>query len=153
MRPPKSADLDLLRRWAVLLDSYFRVPGTNIRFGFDAIIGLVPGLGDLVAPIFTVSVLATALKMRVPRVVQARMVLNAAIDMLIGLVPILGDLADIAWKADIRNVALLERHARPGVLPTKGDYWFVFVCIGLVVLVAVVPVLFLIWLVTRFSMV
>jgi Domain of unknown function (DUF4112) len=153
VRPPTPTDLDLLRRWAVLLDSYFRIPGTNIRFGFDAIIGLVPGLGDLVAPIFTVSVLATGLKMRVPAIVQARMVLNAAIDMLMGLVPILGDLADVAWKADLRNVALLERHARPGVPPTKGDYWFVLVCIGLVILIALVPLLFLIWILTRFSLV
>jgi hypothetical protein len=153
VRPPTPTDLDLLRRWAVLLDSYFRVPGTNIRFGFDAIIGLVPGLGDLVAPIFTVSVLATGLKMRVPAIVQARMVLNAAIDMLMGLVPILGDLADIAWKADLRNVALLERHARPNVPPTRGDYWFVFVCIGLVMFITVVPFLLIIWLLTRFSLV
>lgn len=153
MHRSPAPDLDLLRRWAFLLDSYFRVPGTNVRFGFDAIIGLVPGLGDLVAPVFTISVLATALKMRVPPVVQARMVLNAAIDAFIGLVPVLGDLADIAWKADLRNVALLERHARPGVPPTKGDYWFVSLCIGLVVLIAVVPVLFLIWLLTRFALI
>lgn len=147
------SNLDLLRRWAVLLDSAFRVPGTNFRFGFDAIIGLVPGLGDLVAPIFTVAVLATGLHMRVPAIVQARMVLNAAIDMLMGLVPLLGDLADAAWKADLRNVALLERHARPGVPPTSADYWFVIVCIGLVVLIAAVPVLLLLWILTRFSLV
>jgi hypothetical protein len=153
VRASSSTDLDLLRRWAVILDSYFRVPGTNIRFGFDAIIGLVPGLGDLVAPIFTVSVLATGLKMRVPAIVQARMVLNAALDMLMGLVPVLGDLADIAWKADLRNVALLERHARPGVPPTTGDYWFVLVCIGFVVLIAVVPLLFLFWLLSQFALV
>jgi len=72
--------------------------------------------------------------------------------MLMGLVPILGDLADVAWKADLRNVALLERHARPGVPPTKGDYWFVLICIGLVILIAVVPLLFLIWILTRFSL-
>jgi hypothetical protein len=150
---PSPTDLELLRRWAVLLDSYFKVPGTNIRFGLDAIIGLVPGLGDLVAPIFTVSVLATGLKMRVPMIVQARMVLNATIDMLTGLVPILGDLFDIAWKADLRNVALLERHAQPGVPPTRGDYIFVSLCIGIVVLIAVVPVLFLAWLLSQFSLI
>ncbi len=139
VRPPASTDLDLLRRWAVLLDSAFRVPGTNIRFGLDALIGLVPGIGDLATPVFTIAVLATGLKMRVPAVVQARMVLNALIDMLIGLVPVLGDLVDVVWKADLRNVALLERHARPGVPPRDADYVFVFVCIGLVVLIAVVP--------------
>jgi hypothetical protein len=153
VRPPKPADLDLLRRWAVLLDSVFRVPGTNIRFGFDAIVGLVPGLGDLIAPLFTVAVLATGLRMRVPAVVQARMVLNALIDMVAGLVPIAGDLADVAWKADLRNVALLERHARPGIPPTRADYLFVFLCIGLVVMMALVPLLVLLWLLTRFSLV
>jgi hypothetical protein len=148
---PRTADLDLLRRWAVLLDSFFRVPGTNIRFGLDAIVGLVPGLGDMVAPIFTVAVLATGLRMRLPIVVQARMVLNALIDMLIGLVPIAGDIADVAWKADLRNVALLERHAQPGIPPRTGDYVFVWICVGLVVLISVVPLLLIIWLLSRFS--
>ena len=152
--PPNShTSLEPLRRWAVLLDSFFRVPGTNIRFGLDAIIGLVPGLGDMVAPVFTVAVLATGLKMRVPAVVQARMVLNAGIDMLMGLVPLFGDLADVAWKADLRNVALLERHAQPGVPPSRGDYWFVLVCVGLVLLIAAVPVVLLIWLLSQFQLV
>jgi hypothetical protein len=145
--------LEPLRRWAVLLDSIFRVPGTNIRFGLDAIIGLVPGLGDLVAPVFTVAVLATGLKMRVPAVVQARMVLNAGIDMLMGLVPFFGDLADVAWKADLRNVALLERHAQPGVPPTRGDYLFVLVCVGLVLLIGLVPIVIAVWLLSRFSLI
>jgi len=145
--------MDALRRWAVLLDSAFKVPGTNVRFGLDAIIGIVPGLGDLVAPVFTVILLATALRMRVPAVVVARMVLNAGIDMLLGLVPLAGDVADVFWKADLRNMALLERHARPGVLPTRGDYWFVLGSIGAVVVIALVPFLILAWLLTRFSLV
>jgi hypothetical protein len=151
VRPADHSDLNTLRRWAVLLDSIFRVPGTNIRFGLDAIVGLVPGIGDLAAPAFTVMVLLTGLRMRVPAIVQARMVLNAVIDMLIGLVPIAGDLADVAWKADLRNVALLERHARPGAAPTRGDYVFVCVCIGVVLVVAVTPIVLLIWLLSRFS--
>ena len=120
MRPSSAATMDALRRWAVLLDSAFKVPGTNIRFGLDAIIGIVPGLGDLVAPVFTVILLGTALKMRVPAVVVARMVLIAGIDMLLGLVPIAGDIGDVFWKADLRNMALLERHARPGLPPCSG---------------------------------
>lgn len=135
----------------MLLDSIFRVPGTNIRFGLDAILGLVPGFGDLVSPAFTVMVLLTGLQMRVPAIVQARMVLNAALDMLIGLVPLAGDLVDVAWKADLKNVELLERHARPGTKPTRGDYIFVFVCIGVVLVVAVAPVFFLLWLLSQFS--
>ena len=73
------------------------------------------------SPIYTSLILVEGLRRRLPAVVQARMVLNAAIDMGIGLVPILGDLADVAWKANLRNLALLERHARPGVTPTGGS--------------------------------
>ena len=135
----------MLRRWAVLLDSVFRVPGTRIRFGLDAIIGLVPGIGDLSAPVFAAVILATGFRMRLPAVVQARMVLNAALDMLIGLVPILGDVADIAWKANLRNLALLERHAVPGMSPTRSDYIVVYICIGLVVVIALVPIVLLLW--------
>ena len=153
VRPPRSTGLDELRRWAVLLDSAFKVPGTNIRFGLDAIIGLVPGLGDLVAPVYTLILLGTALKMRVPAVVVARMVLNAGIDMLLGIVPFAGDVADVFWKADLRNIALLERHARPGLPPTRGDYWFVLGSIGVVAAIGIVPIVFLIWLLTQFSLV
>jgi hypothetical protein len=84
--------------------------------------------------------------MRLPVVVQARMVLNAAFDMLIGLVPILGDLADIGWKANLRNLALLERHARPGALPARGDYLFVWVWLAVLALIAITPILVIIWL-------
>ena len=153
VRPTSAATLEALRRWAVLLDSAFKVPGTNVRFGLDAIIGLVPGLGDLVAPVFTVILLGTALKMRVPAVVLARMVLNAGIDMVLGLVPIAGDIGDVFWKADLRNMALLERHARPGVQPTRADYWFVLSCIAVVVAIGIVPIGCLIWLLTRFSVI
>jgi hypothetical protein len=148
-----SRTLDTLRRWAILLDSAFRVPGTSIRFGLDAIFGLVPGLGDLASPIYTSLILLEGLRRRLPAVVQARMVLNAAIDMGIGLVPLLGDIADVAWKANLRNLALLERHARPGVAPTGADYAFVFVALGLVLLVALVPVAIIIWLLWRFPLV
>lgn len=144
--------MDALRRWAVLLDSAFKVPGTNVRFGLDAIVGIVPGLGDLVAPVFTVILLGTALRMRVPAVVVARMVLNAGIDMMLGLVPIAGDVGDVFWKADLRNMALLERHARPGVPPTRADYWFVLGAIGLVVTLALVPFVIIVWLLTQFSL-
>jgi hypothetical protein len=152
-RPRDQASIELLRRWAVLLDSAFRIPGTRIRFGIDAIIGLIPGLGDLSAPAFAAVLLFTGFRLRLPAVVQARMVLNAAIDMLLGLVPLLGDLVDIAWKANLRNLALLERHAVPGVPPRRADYLFVFVCLGLVALMALVPIVLIVWLLSRFSLV
>jgi hypothetical protein len=145
--------LDSLRRWAVILDSLFRVPGTSIRFGLDAIVGLIPGVGDVASPVYTALILIEGLRRRVPAVVQARMVLNAALDMVVGLIPVLGDIADVGWKANLRNLALLERHARPGTPPSAGDYVFVALCIAAVVLITIVPVALLIWLLSRFPLV
>jgi Domain of unknown function (DUF4112) len=151
--PVKPVALDALRRWAVLLDSAFRIPGTRIRFGLDAIIGLIPGLGDISTPTFAGLLLLQAVRMRLPIVVQARMVLNAALDMLLGLVPILGDLVDVAWKANLKNLALLERHARPGVPPARGDYVFVWICLAFLALIAVTPVVLIIWLLSQRSLI
>jgi hypothetical protein len=143
---------DALRRWAVLLDSAFRIPGTRIRFGLDAIIGLLPGLGDVTTPMFSALVLVQAVRMRLPIVVQGRIVANAALDMLLGLVPVLGDLVDIGWKANLRNLALLERHARPGVPPARGDYIVVLIWMIVLVFVAIVPIVLIAYTLTRFSL-
>lgn len=137
----------------MLLDSAFRVPGTRIRFGLDALIGLIPGLGDLSTPAFAALILLQAVRLRLPLVVQARMVLNAGLDMLIGLVPLLGDVADVAWKANLRNLALLERHARPGVPPARGDYLFVALWLALLAVVALTPVVVMVWLLARWSLI
>jgi hypothetical protein len=144
--------LDALRRWAVLLDSRFRVPGTSIRFGLDAIIGLIPGIGDISTPVFAALLLVQALRMRLPLVVQVRMVFNAGLDMLMGLVPVLGDLADVGWKANLRNLALLERHARPGVQPRRGDYLFVGLCLGVLALIVITPIVLITWLLSTVSL-
>jgi hypothetical protein len=144
--PTTPDTLDALRRYAVLLDSQFRVPGTNIRFGLDAIIGLIPGIGDISTPVFAGLLLLQGVRMRLPFVVQARMVLNAAIDMLLGFVPVLGDLADVGFKANLRNLALLERHARRGVPPSRSDYVFVTICVIILAFVALSPILVLVWL-------
>ena len=153
MPPPSKTTLDALRRYAVLLDSQFRVPGTNIRFGLDAIIGLVPGLGDLSTPIFAALLLIQGVRMRLPLVVQARMVLNAAIDMALGFVPLLGDLADVGFKANLRNLALLERHSSRGVPPSQSDYIFVVVCLIVLAFVTLAPIVVLLWLLTQWKLI
>jgi Domain of unknown function (DUF4112) len=140
---------EALRRWAVLLDSAFRIPGTRFRFGLDAIIGLIPGIGDIATPTFSALLLIQAVRMRLPVVVQARMVLNAAVDMVLGFVPVLGDLVDIGWKANLRNLALLERHARPGVPPARSDYIFVMVWIIALAFIAIAPIVVLLYLLTH----
>ena len=137
--------LDWLRRVAALLDSSVPLPGTTFRFGLDPILGLVPGVGDLVAPLFTLGVIWQARDLGVPRVVLLRMILNAALDTLVGLVPVAGDLFDFAWKPNNRNVALLEQHAHEERPPSPGDWAFVATAIVLLVAIAAVPILLLGW--------
>jgi len=137
-----------LRRMAELLDNAFQVPGTSYRIGLDPIIGLVPGIGDLVSPLFTIGMLLHARELGVPRVVQARMLINVAIDTIVGIVPVFGDLFDFAWKSNEMNLALLELHAREERDASRGDWAFVILMIALVVVVAVIPFVVLGWLVS-----
>jgi len=146
--PPDPSHLERLRRWAVLLDSAFKVPGLPVRFGLDAIVGLVPGVGELTTPVFTMLLLYTGLRRRVPLVVLGRMVVNTGVDALIGLVPVVGDITDVGWKANLRNLDLLERHAAPGTIPSRGGTGFVAIGIILLVLVAllaIVPIVLVLW--------
>jgi len=136
----------MLRWWAELLDSRFRIPGTNIRFGIDPILSLFPGLGDLTSPVFALVLIVHGLYSAVPKIVMLRMVLNALIDALIGVVPIVGNVGDVFFRANIANLALLARHSHPGVRPSTGDYLFVFGILALAVIVALVPVGLAIWL-------
>jgi len=138
--------LAALQRVAQLLDSAFPVPGTAYRIGLDPILGLIPGLGDLVSPLFTIAVLWQARDLGVPRIVQLRMIVNVAIDALVGAVPVLGDLFDCAWKANARNLALLDRHAAAPRGASAGDWLFIALVTVLVLAIAAIPFLILGWL-------
>ena len=144
----QQARLAALRRLAELLDSAFIVPGTTYRIGLDPIIGLVPWVGDLVSPVFTIALLWQARDVRVPRVVLARMIFNAAVDGIVGAIPFAGDLFDFGWKANQRNMALLERHAYEEHRPTAGDWAFVIAMIVVVILLAAVPFIVAGWLIS-----
>ena len=144
--PPDPRGLEALRRWARLFDSAFRIPGTHITFGLDPILGLIPGLGDVASPVLSLFFIWHGLRLRVPKVVLARMVLNVLIDAGVGAIPVIGDLFDFGWKANAWNLALLERHATPGGEPTSGDYLFVLLCGIVLVAAAAIPILVLFWL-------
>ncbi len=151
MREADARTLAALRRWSVLLDSAFRVPGTSLTFGLDPLFGLIPVLGDLAAPLFTGLLLLHAVRLRIPKIVQLRMLMNAAIDFAIGIIPVVGDLFDFGWKANVRNLALLERHAAPGSRASAADWAFVVGVLIALVLAAIAPLLLLVWLIARFS--
>lgn len=139
--------LERLRTLQRLLDSAFRIPGTNIRFGWDAIVGLVPWAGDVATGLLACAFLVQANQMRLPRIVQLRMLINVAIDILIGFVPVAGDVADVFWRANTRNLALLERHAREPQPARPGDWLFVFGIVAALFALLSLPLLVVYWIV------
>jgi uncharacterized protein DUF4112 len=97
-----------LRAVAQLFDQAFGIPGTRFRFGIDALFGLVPGLGDVAGALVAVYALHVARVLRAPATIQLTMLSNIAVDALVGTVPVAGDLFDFFYKAQTRNLALLE---------------------------------------------
>lgn len=110
--PPSVHGLEpWVRRLAVWLDAAFLVPGTQVRVGFDPILGVIaPGLGDALGAALSVSMLFFAWRERAPANVLVRMAGNIAADLLVGAVPVLGDLADVFLRSNLRNLALLDAH-------------------------------------------
>jgi hypothetical protein len=143
--------LEALRTWQRLLDSAFRIPGTNVRFGWDPIIGLVPWAGDLLAGLLSLALIAQARQMGLPRVVQLRMLLNVGIDVVVGVVPLIGDVADFFWKSNARNLALIERHAGQARHATGGDWAFVLLIALAALAIAGIPLIVLYWVLHLFG--
>lgn len=98
---------------ARLMDSQFTVPGTQIKLGLDALIGLIPGIGDTISLGISGYIVAHAHSLGAPKRLLARMGFNIFMDWLIGLVPLIGDIFDVGWKANNRNASLLRRHFFP----------------------------------------
>ncbi|MEX0694822.1 MAG: DUF4112 domain-containing protein [Rhodospirillales bacterium] len=109
-RESQIRQLAALARW---MDSAFRIPGTRIRFGIDAVIGLVPVIGDTAGLIIGLGIVSRAHKLGVPMPTLLRMLGNLGIDFALGAVPLAGDLVDFFWKANQRNIRLLEKEIGP----------------------------------------
>lgn len=104
------ANLERIRRFSRLMDSAFRIPGTSFRFGWDPIVGLIPGLGDAVDTGVSAYLLFLATRFQLPPRVLGWMVFNIGLEAVVGSVPIVGDMFDAFFKANIRNLTLLESH-------------------------------------------
>ena len=102
--------IEHLRGLTRLLDSAIQIPGTRYRIGLDAIVGVVPGIGDIIGAFFSAYLVWQAARMGVSTATLMRMMGNVTLDTLVGEVPLLGDLFDAGWKSNTRNLALLERH-------------------------------------------
>jgi Domain of unknown function (DUF4112) len=106
---------------AKLMDGVFVIPGTNIRMGLDAIIGLVPVAGDMLGGLISTYLIWEARRLGAPRWLIACMVANAFLDTTLGAVPILGDAFDVMFRANMKNMALLRRHLeKRGLSPSGG---------------------------------
>ncbi|MDB5312883.1 MAG: hypothetical protein JWO38_7085 [Gemmataceae bacterium] len=132
----QSQQLAAVRALAKLMDTAFVVPGTNIRIGLDSIIGLIPGIGDVIGSVIGGYIVMVASRMGVPRVVIWRMLLNLGIDTVVGAVPVVGDMLDVAWKANVMNVALLEKALADSKAARRGSVWVLVGLVCAVVLLA-----------------
>lgn len=128
--------LKRLGQFANTMDTRFQIPGTGIRLGWDAIIGLIPGIGDLAGLLVSAYPLVEALRLGTPKRLVARMFLNLAIEFVIGLVPLLGDLFDVYWKANLRNLQLLQRHLKIRLAPPAPPRRLPYLALALVLAIS-----------------
>ena len=117
--PPRAGEreaLERLERLSRLLDTAIAVPGTSIRLGADAAIGLLPGIGDLISTLLSSYIVYEAHRLGAPKWLIARMIGNVVLDTTLGAIPLAGDVFDVMWRANRRNVRLLREHlTKPGV--------------------------------------
>jgi len=119
-----------LERITLLMDKAIRIPGTDITFGLDPIIGLfLPVAGDAIGAIVSAYIVVVAARYGLPKIVIARMFFNIAADFVVGSIPFVGDAADFVWKVNTRNLRLLRKYAS-GERSFWSDWLWVFVLLG-----------------------
>jgi uncharacterized protein DUF4112 len=138
----ESRKLERLRALVRVLDNSLRIPGTGYRFGVDALVGLIPGIGDAIGAIFSTFIIFQAARLGAPRAMLVRMMVNVGIDTLVGEVPLLGDLFDVAWKSNIKNLNLLEAHLQqPAAARRESRQLMLALGAGLLLLLVIAIVL------------
>lgn len=153
-RPAKAVEiersLDQLSLW---MDGLFRIPGIGWRFGLDALVGLIPGVGDLATTGVSFYILASAVRYRVPKITLLRMGLNVGVDYVFGSLPVIGDLFDAWWKSNQKNVALLKERATVSAEDARSGRlsdWLFLLLIVLVLLALLFGSLAVAYLILRF---
>ncbi len=133
--------LDRLRRLSRLLDTAIPLPG-GFRMGLDGIIGLIPGVGDMVGGLLSTYILAEGARAGASKSTLIRMAWNILVEVVIGAIPLFGDIFDIAWKANVKNVALLEKNLSNPRAARRADRGFVgMLVIGVLAILAVLSIL------------
>lgn len=154
--PPKEkekrSELEPLFRWlALVMDNFFRVPGTSFRFGLDPLMGLLPGLGDTGSTVISAMALIAATRRGLPKILLARMSLNILINEVVGIIPVLGDAFSFWFKSNARNYDLLRQYAAAPRRSTTADWIFVVGVLGGLGLILVVSLAFNFWLLYRLA--
>jgi hypothetical protein len=134
---PRTADVEALARW---FDYAFELPG-GFRFGIAGLIGLIPGIGDVIDALVSLYIVARAVQLRIPRVAIARMMVNVGIEGLLGSVPFIGDLFDVVFKANQRNYQLLRSHLSQPNRHTGRDWIFLLITFLIVAASIAAPVI------------
>jgi hypothetical protein len=124
--------LDQLSHW---MDGLFRIPGVGWRFGLDALVGLIPGVGDTASSLVSFYILAAGVRYRVPKITLLRMGFNIGIDYLLGAVPVVGDLFDFVWKSNQMNVELLRQRATVSAEEAKKGRASDWLFVGVIILI------------------
>jgi hypothetical protein len=151
-----AAEVVALRRLSHALDELFVVPGTSYRVGLDPLLGLVPGVGDVAASTASAYIVARAAALGVPRATLARMVVVLVVDAVFGSLPVVGDVFDATWKANARNVRLLEARLDDPGAEVRDRRYVVVVALGLaavLVLVGAATLVGIWWLLGRVGVV
>ena len=130
--------LDDLSRY---LDGLFRIPGTGWRFGLDAIIGLVPNVGDTLTSLASFYILFAGVRYGVPKITLLRMAFNIGLDYLVGSIPFIGDAFDFFWRANKQNMDLIRERATGKDKGTTSDYIFIFGLIGFLILLLIASII------------
>jgi len=137
--------VERIRQAARVLDAAIPIPGTRYSFGIDAVIGLVPGLGDAVGVVFASVILYQAFRLGASKRLLTRMLYNVGVDGLLGAIPLLGDWHDVVWKANVKNVDLLERHLQQPDETARASGWFLLVVLGAVVGMGIAAIFIAVW--------
>lgn len=132
-----------LTNFTDLMDQRFLIPGTNIRFGIDSIIGLIPGAGDWIGGLAALYLPVYAASRNVSAPVIFRMFINILIDIGIGSVPLLGDIFDVIWKANLKNARLLDEYHEDSKKTHAKSQWLIWALVGFFVLVIILLLIFL----------
>ncbi len=145
--PQRDALVATAELLAGILDSTVKIPGTSLYLGLDPLIGLIPGVGDMLADLMGTVILGLAARLKVPRIVIARMSLNLLINGTVGAIPIVGDLFSVWFRSHARNAVLLKQAATDPYRKTPVDWLYVTGIIGGTVLVLVAAIALVLWLV------